>query len=213
MSTNKRPPIPFADYQRIFQVLYTLLETADGYTYKGCKFYAVAGAFLLHHHYKLDAQPMMGAAAFKLNANEALFYGRVEDNKVMSDENAFHAWIECDGYMIDFMAPMFREALQSTGSTAKVDRRMFQKSLGLDAPAFDQIPEPGNFCRSVNFELTSQMRHDFTEDNLESDLVKIASDFYRRPPKTLDRNYEIYDTKVKGPVSIKLSAPTVTGIW
>lgn len=193
--------------------MYSLLANADGHTYKGCKFYAFAGAFLLHRHYKLDAKPMMGAAAFRLNADQALFYGRVENNQVLSDVNAFHAWIECDGYMIDFMAPMFREALQSTGSPAQIDRRMFQKSLDLDAPAFDQIPKPGDFCRTVNFELTSQMRHEFKEDNLESDLVKIASDFYRRPPKTLDRKYQIYDTKVKGPVNIKLSAPTVTGVW
>src|SRR4051812_45150367 len=56
--------LPFADYCRIFRVIYSVLEGSGAKTPRACKFFAVAGALILRNHYKLDALVMAGAAAY-----------------------------------------------------------------------------------------------------------------------------------------------------
>ena len=212
---KSKPPLPFIDYERIFQVLYTFLKTADGYLHRGCKFYATAGAYLLHEHYKLDANAVFGAAASHVSDadDQVLYFGRVEDNAFASDEMAFHAWVECEGYLIDFMAPMFPEAARDAGGAAKLSRRMFQKPLALDAPAVDHLARVGDFCVSPNPELTFRMLRDFIDRPDMSDLVKAATAYYRKPPKVMDRGFRLFDTKVGAPVPLAKGAPNLSGVW
>lgn len=56
-------------------------------------------------------------------------YGGEEAGAFVSDKDAFHAWAECDGWLIDFMAPIMGSALREDGRNWVVPRRMLQKRL------------------------------------------------------------------------------------
>src|SRR2546427_8797947 len=51
-----------------------------------------------------------------------LFRSTLTEGQVQSSDTSFHAWIQCDEYVIDFMAPMFPEACTSAGQDRKSTR-------------------------------------------------------------------------------------------
>ena len=126
----KRLLLPLPDYDRIFRVLHSAIDERS-HTGRACVFFAMVGTEILRKYYKLNAVPLTGAAAFAVNAKESsvLTFGRFENDRLISASDAFHCWIECDGFAIDFMAPIFQESMQSSGHQNIVPRRMFQRRL------------------------------------------------------------------------------------
>ena len=122
--------IPFPDYCRIFRVVYTVLD-GRAHTHRACIFWAIAGAKLLSDHYKLPAMPIAGAAIYYLSDADALAatFGDIKEGDLISTPAAFHCWIECGDYAVDFMAPIFQENMQSSGYATAIPRRMFQRKL------------------------------------------------------------------------------------
>jgi hypothetical protein len=72
----------------------------------------------MHKHYQLNAKVICGSGAVMLDekTETALsWFTQNPDGTLTTGTDAFHTWIECDGWLIDLMAPNYREAL--TGAT------------------------------------------------------------------------------------------------
>jgi hypothetical protein len=92
-------------------------------------FFSVAGAAILQKFYGKEARQVAGAAFYLIDGEgrNALSFATLENEQVQSTKMAFHAWVQCDGYIIDFMAPIFPETCASSGHPFTAPRRMFQR--------------------------------------------------------------------------------------
>lgn len=208
-----RPPLPLADYQRIFRVLKTVLDGADVGVVNPSVFFSIAGVYVIEQHYKKRCQPVAGAAFFRVDddAGTVLSFADKE-NEDLSSDKGFHCWIMCDGYIIDFTAPLFRESLQAMGASGACSRKMFQKprSAMSDSPLL--MREPGDFHMLPNVDLTRNMLSDFLASERNNDLVKTCSHWYRKPPKDISRQATM--TSNDGKVSqLTLSGLSLVGAW
>lgn len=89
-----------------------MVANGQGDPTKACLFFAVAGAFLLKRHHKLNsACPVAGVAGYSLRTPKQLRddFGKAKAKPFVSDSNNFHCWVEVDGWIVDLMAPFFDE--------------------------------------------------------------------------------------------------------
>lgn len=207
-----RPPLALPDYQRIYQVAYSVLETSGiAVTHRACIFFASVGALLLREHYKLRATISAGCMALMVDEAKAnvVLYGRDEDGVFVSDEEAFHAWVECDGWLIDFMAPILRESLQADGRDWQVPRRLLQKPLQQGTKDPREIQRIGEFYLRHDGALAARLLEKQTVQF--QDLVATCRAWFRRPPKPLPA---LMLTDTHGPTrKLVLHAPSIDGIW
>jgi hypothetical protein len=215
---QRKSIIPFADCRRIFRVIYTVLEGVNAKTSSSCIFFAVTGATLLRHFYKLKAIPVAGAAAYSVGSrtvgDEGIVstFGIVEDGKLIATPEAFHCWIECEGFAIDFMAPIFQENLHTMGITdAIVPRRIFQKPLSVMSPTLPQEFREGDFHLVPSRERCEAMQKSFMEKPGHSDLSNVCACWYKRPPAHMDEQFAMGSDQ--GETIMKLQGPDVIGFW
>lgn len=207
-----RPPLPLPDYQRIVRVLKTILDGADADAAHSCVFFSVAGAYLVEQIYKKRCQPVAGAAFYRVDdeAETVLtFADKTHDD--LSSLNGFHCWALCENYIIDFMAPLFRESLQAIGA-GTCSRKMFQKPRSAMADSPLLMRKPGDFHHLPNVELTRRILEDFFARDGNSELVKMCAEWFKRPPKEIPRQATM--ERIDGTVSLMtLSSLSVTGAW
>ncbi len=207
-----RPPIALPDYQRIYQVAYSVLETSGiAVTHRACIFFASVGALLLRDHYKLRATISAGCMALMVDEAKAnvVLYGREENGLFVSDEEAFHAWVECDGWLVDFMAPILGESLLAEGRDWQVPRRMLQKPLQRRKHDPRAIQQLGEFFLHHDSDLAERLLDKQTVQS--KDLVRTCQAWFRRPPKRLPA-LMLADTH--GPTRrLVLHAPSIDGVW
>lgn len=207
-----RPLLALPDYQRIYQVVFSVLETSGiALTHRACIFFATAGAQLMREQYKLSASISAGCMALMVDEVKAnvVIYGRERDGAFVGEDDAFHAWVECDGWLIDFMAPIMGESLRADGHTWDVPRRMLQKRLrdGLDDPR--RIQHVGEFYTRHSKALAERLI-DRQPVQFE-DLIEVCRAWYRRPPKPL-APLALGDSG--GPTrTLVLRAPAIEGVW
>jgi hypothetical protein len=182
--------LPFADYRRIFRTIFTALETVDATTNKACIFFAMTGAAILRTYYRMDAELMAGAAVYAVghrqNSDERLWvsFGKIEGNQIKAIPEAFHCWIECKGFAIDFMTPIFQENLRESGVIdAVIPRRVFQKPLASMSPILPQDFVEGAFHLVPNRELLEEVVRGFGSTYAQEDLLKICGRVVPTPPK------------------------------
>jgi len=205
--------LPFADYCRIFRVIYSVLD-GRAHTHRACIFFAVTGAFILRQHYKVQALPVAGAAAYMVDFDTSLVatFGKIEDDMLISTPDAFHCWVQCDGYAIDFMAPVFRENLQAAGISQIIARKMFQRPLAEMASSSEELICEGAFSLFPNSERTQAMIENFETKASSGDLANICAHWYRRPPErmleTLGMANDLGEVE-----RLKLHGPEVAGVW
>jgi hypothetical protein len=200
------------DYRRIFSVIFTILE-GRAIVERACNFFAIAGAEILREHYKRHATAVSGAALYVTSTQplHALMFAKSIDEKIVSAPDAFHSWIECDGFAIDFMAPIFRENLQAQGYAGYVPRRMFQKPLDEMTPP-SEFSEEGQFFLSPDVERTQAMMTNFLARPVNSDLLDICLRWYRRPPRRIADQLAI-SNDLGEPVHLRLHGPDIAGSW
>ena len=106
MASN-RFVIPLRDYERIFRVAYSVLHGMDARTGRACVFFAMVGAAILHTFYKKQALIAAGAAFYRVDdrSNTVIAFGQLDGGQPRSSHAAFHCWLQCDGVLLDFMAP------------------------------------------------------------------------------------------------------------
>jgi hypothetical protein len=83
-------------------------------------------------------------------------YCRYEDGILVDNETAFHAWVECDGWLIDFMAPITGVALRQDGVNWPVPGRMLQKYLADRKNCLGEIQHVGSFLPATITPLLSR---------------------------------------------------------
>lgn len=207
--------IPFADYVRIYTTIYSVLESDKARTHRACKFFGYIGAAILAKHYNLNALPMAGAALYCVEANNSemtnVFYGREEDGYYVSDPGAFHCWIQCEGYLLDFHAPLIRYVQIEEKSPVRSMRKMMQKPLAAQAQTLSDIEKPGDFFLMPNPELALYFVDDFAV-GLAKDLANIAVDWYKKPSKNMASKITTMN-KHGDHIPIHFKAPMLEGVW
>ena len=207
-----RPLLPLPDYRRIFQVTYSVLEASGiAKTHRACIMFASVGVLLLREEYKLPATISAGCMAMMVDEGNAdvVIYGREREGVYVGEEDAFHAWVECDGWLIDFMAPIMGDSLLADGHPRKVPRRMLQKRLEDRQGDPRHIQHEGEFYVRHDSVLMAQL---LDQQGVQfGDLIKVCQAWFRRPPKPLK---EILLGDSGGPPrKLVLRAPEIDGVW
>ncbi|MCP5003768.1 MAG: DUF2026 domain-containing protein [Planctomycetes bacterium] len=207
-------PITLPDYYRAFQVIHGILLNEDSTPHKACLFFANAGAEILNRQFKLPAVPIAGAAFYCLHdeSDSILSFADLTQDYVSSNNQAFHAWVQCGEWIIDFMGPLFPEALKDTGLTVSIPRKMFQKNASSMADSLEGLSKSGGYLLCPNIELTKQLQNGLTEKPANADLVDIASRWFTKTPKKILKEIPISDDK-GNLTKAKLSSITIQGAW
>jgi hypothetical protein len=208
----KRPLLPLPDYQRIYQVAYSVLEASGiARTHRACIFFATVGALILRKHYQREATISVGSLALMVDEEKAavVVYGREENGEWTYDADGFHAWVECDGWLIDFMAPIMGESVREDGANFDVPRRMLQKPLADGQPELHAIQHEGEFfCHSDSAVAEAVLDNQSVQFK---DLLDVCLAWFRRPPKPMP-TIALGSTGTK-PISLVLKAPAIQGVW
>jgi hypothetical protein len=213
-SQTLRPLIPLADYQRIFRVVHSVLHSVEADIPAASFFFSVTAAQILKKFYKRNAFPVAGAAFYLINQEGgALSFGELgEAGAVTSNHDAFHTWVQCDGYAIDFMAPVFQELLAAAGHALPVPRRMFQKDLNRMSASATALAAPGDFFLAPDLALTRELLEQFMAKKALTNLSQVCIEWYRKPPKAMPDDLALQGQE--GEISrIKLIATAIDGVW
>lgn len=212
-------PISFVDYERLHRVMATVLNSVDAHTAQACKFFAIAGAYILSETHGLEARPRFGSAFFRVDdkADFVLAFTDMQafhKGELRSHPEAFHAWIECEGVVIDLLAPLFRENLLSLrpDSPLRLPRKMFQKPLIQMASSPFYLKKEGDFYLAVNPVQTNEMIVDFMSRNMNKDLMKICQYWYKPNPKPIQPELEMGSDDGTRTL-MRLEATQIIGKW
>lgn len=206
--------IPFVDYQRVFRVIKSVLDGDNAKTAGACKFFSVAGAYILEKNYGIQARPLAGAAMYMVNAQErqVMHFGHLANNSFTSDKDAYHCWVESEGTIIDFMAPIFQENMDAYGTMKlKIPRRMFQKPMSSMAESPAEFDQDGDFFMTINPQLTYEVLGELMTTPLFQDLIGLCVAWLGRRGKSVAPTFKVGSTE--GPKTFKLTDTMVEGTW
>lgn len=206
--------IPAADYQRIFRVVKGVFDSVDAHTTHACIFFAEVGAAMLSKFYRKEARVVAGNA-FYLVDDATLLAVSFADMYAQGNPTkgaAFHCWIECDDFVVDFMAPLFREFIAAAGHLNNTPRRMFQKRRSAMAPSHATLEKEGDFHLIPSEQITREAKETFLRVPASRDLERICLHWYRKPPLEIDSTMVMQDNT--GAVTrIHLAEMRVGGAW
>lgn len=204
--------LPLQDYQRIYQVAYSVLDTTGISTpHRACLFFAGVGALILRKHYKLPATISAGLMAMMLDptTSTVMFYGRRQEDKFVADGDAFHAWVECNGWLIDFMAPIMGRSLNEDGHRVVVPNLMLQKRLADAKSSPYHLDERGDYFISHDCALTEELISN--QPIAFEDLAGVCLAWFKKPPKPLP-GMALGDSQgLAKPLVAR--APSISGAW
>jgi len=211
----QQPPIPFQDYERIYRIIWSLLNTAGVQAEAASAFFSIVGAAILQESHQLAAYPVAGAAAYAFDAQgeHLVTYGAVAGGYLVAKPDAFHAWVECEGYAIDFMAPIFADVKKSQGQPGAYPRKMFQRRL--DSAVQDGLPGAsafGSFAIFPDEARTQEIKDAFSALEMNSDLGALAMAWYQPSPHPIRQVFEFRDNET-GVLKARLKAPALVGSW
>lgn len=172
------------------------------------------GAHILREHYRLEANAVSGAAIYCLSpVLNPLAFAKCEDGRLVAGLDAFHSWIECKGYAIDFLAPLFPENIAEIDDRAVVPKRAFMKPMSLMPSSLPQKGDAeGTFLLIPDEVCQANMIQSFYRMHLAGDLQAVCSTWYRRPPKKMDTELLIRDDQ--GQVTkLKRRDIAIRGLW
>ncbi|WP_421722143.1 DUF2026 family protein [Alloalcanivorax xenomutans] len=195
------------DYERIHMTICSVVRNEQEDPLKSCFFFSMSAAAILRRHYKVDAKVTAGIAAYRLGVEDrhTLIFAEAVDGYLECTDNGFHAWVEADDWVIDFMAPLFPKI---TPCAAK----MFQKKREQAASTPDSLSVPGDFFVSGNQAMTESLFDHFISKPAYADLLQIAERWYKRPPKKMAGAVGIGDGKGKVDM-VRLQGARLVGAW
>jgi hypothetical protein len=197
-----------SDYHRIYRVINSLLHNEKADPATASMYFSTFGAFILKQHYKLDAAPKGGLAAYNLGGTVILFADHREDGYVTGAGENFHCWVEADGWAIDFMAPAFSESAKGLA----LPSRMFQRPLSSMAASINDVSNPGDFF--LQHEPRAMAGHfaDWQKHGMIGDLATVAAKWFRKSPKQMPASISI-----EGPGgklnTVSLRGNALSGAW
>lgn len=166
---------------------------------------------ILREQYDFPATISAGCMALMVDEQKAnvAVYGREDNGVFVNDKNAFHAWVECDGWLIDFMAPIMGISLREDGYDWHVPRRMLQKNLADRKANIGEIQHVGEFFISHDPSLAESLID--SQSVQFGDLLKVCLAWFRKPPKSL-KNIALADSR-GSMKTLVVRAPLIDGIW
>lgn len=218
-ATPPRLVIGLPDYLRIFRVMNAVMDGLNSDRSKCCLFFSVTGAAILKHFYRKDARVLAGSAFYLLDdptssvlAITKFADGELHKGVIDSDRSGFHCWVECEGQVIDFQAPVFPEALAQTGNPVRIPRKMFQKPRALMVAGPTMHDQVGDFYLQPNLALTNDLVPGFLDHPASKDLMNICMTWFTRPPKSIQRTFAM-GNDVGEIFELQLSEIDLSGAW
>lgn len=202
------------DFERAFQVIYSVINNEGANMAKSCLYFGFMGAAILRKHYKVPARAAVGSAVFKLDAsNDVLALAEKDRNgNIVASQNGFHCWVVTDQWVIDFSAPLFREMLELCGIRKVIERKMLQKPLSTTQGHLNFLKNPGDVALTEDQALTSYFAQKQQTFKINEDLEGIAVQWFQRSPKKMIAQIRIGNAK--GDIrQVKLSGPRISGAW
>ena len=205
--------ISAAEYQRIYQVINSIVLNEKVSPEVSCILFSFFGAHILNAHYKVKALPKAGVAAYQLSNGEE----KGEGQRLLADKAAsFHCWVEVDDYLIDFVAPRFSSLDANTQSglksSLKVPSKMMQKPLSSMATSISELKYTGDFYLEANNNVLASKYAIIKNTPVFGDLADVCAQWYTKPPKGIISSMVIEDQEGEL-TSIPLQSERVIGAW
>ncbi|SEG71111.1 Protein of unknown function [Bryocella elongata] len=179
-----------------------------------CNLFTMLGAYILREHYRLKAEPVSGAAFFCLSPDlEPLAFAERRGGSIQAGLDGFHSWIECKGYAIDFLSPLFPDNVAEIDPSITIPRRAFIRSLAsmsLSLPARGDAA--GTFLLIPDEVCQTNMFKTFLERPMLTDLSRICTTWYQRPPKKIQSEFQIRDDRGKV-TTLRRKDIGIRGLW
>ena len=210
------PAVSIDDYRRLHQVISAVLRGANPAAdpAQASVLYAVVGTHLLRQVHKLEAAPVAGAALYRIGPQpqDVLSLGHADHGRISSSPNAFHCWIECDGWVIDLMAPLFPEMAARTGAGTRVPQQMFQKREDAMAKRPEDLRQAGDFHLVPDTDLTVELLGRFAQTPGNIGLVQVCKRWYRRAPQPIQGQW-VLEMGEGRTVEMRLAPLALEGAW
>jgi len=178
--------ITLADYRRIYSTIHSLLLADSVNSHEASMLFSVYGAQILKRHFGISAQPIAGAAAYHLGLQaKILTFGAYQAGTLQSSHSQHHWWVEADGWMLDFMAPLFPVLVKRAGKEAKVEPWMMQKSMAKVKKSLASVNQQGDFLLLENNSLGSLKMSQMVTEKAYIQRGKLALDWFVKTPKKM----------------------------
>lgn len=205
--------LPLSEYNRIYQVAHGVLRgVPDATPEKACLFFAAFGGYVLNQKYKIKASVVAGAFTFCVSEGDVAVFGRLDDDQLVSGPDAFHMWLQTETHIIDFMAPIYREAFSEHPAAASLPRRMMQRLLKDEAESPEMLKHAGDFRFYPDTELTEQLLDNFLRRPVNADLLQVAIAWYGKRSGKQASSFAMADEKGR-PTRLSLADTIATGSW
>lgn len=195
-----------SDYHRIYSVINSLLLSEKANPATASMYFSVFGSYLLKQHFKINATPKSGLAAYRLGNHVMLFADHKDDGFITGDGENFHCWIEADGWAIDFMAPAL--TLNGTPLPAK----MLQKPLSAMAADINTLNTSGDFFYASTPSATARRFAGWKDASAIGDLARLAEIWFRKAPKKMMPFMTVTD-EYGNQKQVQLTGKALTGSW
>ena len=197
--------ISAAEYQRIYQVINSIVLNERVSSEVSCILFSFFGAHVLNTHYKVKALPKAGVAAYQL--------GEDDGATLLADKAAsFHCWVEVDDFLIDFMAPCFSSLEAHKNDGLKVSSRMMQKPLSSMVASLTELKQSGDFYLEANNNVLANKYAIIKNTPVFGDLADVCAQWYTKPPTGIISSMVIEDQEGEL-TSIPLQGDKVIGAW
>jgi hypothetical protein len=194
------------DYHRIYSVINSLLLSENANPATASMYFSVFGSYLLKQHFKVNASPKSGLAAYRLGQDAILFADKNDEGFVTGEGENFHCWIEADGWAIDFMAP----ALSLNGRS--IAAKMFQKPLKAMASSINDVQTSGDFFYVSTPKATAQRFAGWKDTRAIGDMARLAEIWFRKSPKKMMPSMTVTD-EFGAARQVQLTGNALTGSW
>lgn len=199
------------DFERIYKTINSVILNEKVDPTGACTFFSFFGAFILREHYKIDAQPVAGLCMYHMGGdNNVLTFGKRAKDKIVADTDAFHCWVEGEGWLFDFMAPAFSDFFLNLGY--RIEPKMIQKPLASMANSSLNLIAEGDFYLEPDSEVMKDRMRYLSSSPAYDDLAEICKQWYTKPPKKMQKSIQIGNGKGKLS-SVVLTGKSVIGTW
>jgi hypothetical protein len=203
--------IKLKDYERIYKTINAILINEKADPTVACTFFSFYGAYILKEHYKIDAHPVAGLCMYHMGGNNnVLSFAKLENDRFVTDIDAFHCWVVGDGWLFDFMAPAFTDLPNC--KQFGIQPKMIQKPLSDMAGSVSDVQVAGDFYFESSADVLKNRMGYLSSSLAYSDLAEICKQWYKKPPKKMLTTIQVGDAKGNmNPVS--LVGNSVVGAW
>jgi len=183
-------------------------------------FFAFLGAHLLRTVHGRDAVAHAGVSSFRLSERGDInfTFGIVDRTRQTAVPwgDDFHCWIDCDGYVIDLMAPLYREMWHdSSRRTEILPRKIFQKPRRERSANILTLGANGAFFVQEDVAYTRKIKslvEDYAQLNPEFDVYVACEAWYRPAPGPMAQVFTL-QTRCGRQEQVALEAFEVSGAW